>query len=253
MSYIAIATEQFNAVAAFYGDQLGFPVVEQWDRPNARGIRFDLGGMRLEIFDNQRERSPLALGEPGDRFHIVIEVDDIEATHQQLDIDAPEPQSTSWGARLFQLRDPDGVPVTFLEWVTAQDIYGQLVSGIGHGRHFTRLDWVRKQFMDCLGIDPFPGTANVIINDQASLSAWNRLRHQPGIKIENPNSGPNDCNARCFPIVVDGTINAAIVLPDVEDYAKEQIEIIAPISLRKALGKSDGDRISLRIKDSNMS
>ncbi|MGK7952856.1 MAG: DUF120 domain-containing protein [Xenococcaceae cyanobacterium] len=54
--------------------------------------------------------------------------------------------------------------------------------------------------MDCLGIDPFPGTANVIINDQASLSVWNRLRHQPGIKIENPNSGPNDCNARCFPI-----------------------------------------------------
>lgn len=200
MSYIAIATEQFNAVVAFYGDQLGFPVVEQWDRPNARGKRFDLGGMRLEIFDNQRERSPLTLGQPGDRFHLVIEVDDIEATHQKLAIDAPEPQSTSWGARLFQLRDLDGVPVTFLEWVTAQDIYGQLVSGIGHGRYFTRLDWVRTQFMDCLGIDPFPGTANVIINDQASLSVWNRLRHQPGIKIENPNSGPNDCNARCFPI-----------------------------------------------------
>ena len=26
-------------------------------------------------------------------------------------------QTTSWGAKLFQLRDPDGVPVTFLEWV----------------------------------------------------------------------------------------------------------------------------------------
>ena len=33
-----------------------------------------------------------------------------------IDIEAPPTQSTSWGARLFQLRDPDGVPVTFLEW-----------------------------------------------------------------------------------------------------------------------------------------
>ncbi|NES76517.1 MULTISPECIES: VOC family protein [unclassified Okeania] len=121
MSYVAIATEQFDTVVAFYGDQLGFPVVEQWDRPNGRGIRFDLGGMRLEILDNQRERSPLSLGQPGDRFHIVIEVDDIEATQRQLAIDTPDPQSTSWGARLFQLRDPDGVPVTFLEWISSPE------------------------------------------------------------------------------------------------------------------------------------
>ncbi|NEP09596.1 MAG: hypothetical protein F6K14_05070 [Symploca sp. SIO2C1] len=117
MSYVAIATEQFDAVITFYGDQLGFPVVEQWDRPNARGVRFDLGGMRLEILDNSRKRPPLNLGSPNDRCHLAIEVDDIEATRHNLNIDTPEPQSTSWGARLFQIRAPDGLPVTFLEWV----------------------------------------------------------------------------------------------------------------------------------------
>jgi len=117
MSYVAIATEQFDAVITFYGKQLGFPVMEQWDRPNARGVRFDLGGMRLEILDNSRQRPPLNLGLLDNRFHLVIEVDDIEATQHNLNIDTPEPQSTSWGARIFQLRDPDGVPVTFLEWV----------------------------------------------------------------------------------------------------------------------------------------
>ncbi|NEP73497.1 MAG: DUF120 domain-containing protein [Okeania sp. SIO2G4] len=257
MSYVAIATEQFDTVVAFYGDQLGFPVVEQWDRPNGRGIRFDLGGMRLEILDNQRERSALSLGQPGDSFHIVIEVDDIEATQRQLAIDTPEPQSTSWGARLFQLRDPDGVPVTFLEWVDAtgamQEIRGQLASGVGRGSHFTRLDWVRTQFIDSVSIDPFPGTANVIVKDPTSLSRWNRLRCQPGIKIVNPNSGPNDCNARCFPVVVDGIVDAAIVLPDVEGYAKDQIEIIASVNLRDTLGKSDGDIIVLRIKEPDVS
>jgi catechol 2,3-dioxygenase-like lactoylglutathione lyase family enzyme len=116
VSYVALATDRFDEVVRFYEGSLGFSVVEQWDRPTGRGLRFDLGGMRLEILDNQRERKPLRLGEPADRFHVVIEVDDIEVAKARLEIDTPSPQATSWGSRLFQLRDPDGVPVTFLQW-----------------------------------------------------------------------------------------------------------------------------------------
>lgn len=116
MSYVALATDHFDEVVFFYGEGLGFPVVEEWDRHNGRGRRFDLGGFRLEILDNTRERHPLHLCEATDRFHVVVEVDDIEAARKRIALSAPPPQSTSWGARLFQLRDPDGVPVTFLEW-----------------------------------------------------------------------------------------------------------------------------------------
>jgi catechol 2,3-dioxygenase-like lactoylglutathione lyase family enzyme len=116
MSYVALATDSFDAVIRFYGEDLGFPVVEEWDRPDGRGRRFDLDGIRLEILDNVREKRPLNLAAPGDRFHVVIEVDDIEAARGALPISAPSPQGVSWGATLFQLRDPDGVPVTFLQW-----------------------------------------------------------------------------------------------------------------------------------------
>jgi len=116
MSYFALATDSFDAVVRFYGDVLCFPVVEDWDRVNGRGRRFNLGGVRLEILDNLRERSPLRLCEPADRFHIVIEVQDIEAARGRLAISTPAPQTTSWGAKLFQLRDPDGISITFLEW-----------------------------------------------------------------------------------------------------------------------------------------
>jgi catechol 2,3-dioxygenase-like lactoylglutathione lyase family enzyme len=119
MSYVALATDRFDEVTEFYGSSLGFPVVEQWDRPNGRGLRFDLGGMRLEILDNDRERRRLRLGVAADRFHVVIEVEDIDIARNRIEIDSPAPQATSWGARLFQLRDPDGVPVTFLQWVEA--------------------------------------------------------------------------------------------------------------------------------------
>ncbi len=117
MSYVALATDRFEDVVRFYGTSLGFSVVEQWDRPNGRGQRFELGGIRLEILDNERKRKPLRLGESAGRFHVVIEVEDIEASRRDIKIDSPSPQSTSWGARLFQVRDPDGVPVTFLQWI----------------------------------------------------------------------------------------------------------------------------------------
>lgn len=116
MSYVALATDRYDAVVRFYGEGLGLPVVDQWDRPGARGMRFDLGGLRLEILDNGRKEQPLHLGETSDRFHIVVEVDDIDLAWRRIQVDAPKPQATSWGTRVFRLDDPDGVPVTFLEW-----------------------------------------------------------------------------------------------------------------------------------------
>ncbi len=119
MSYIAFATDAFDTVAEFYGRSLGFPVVAEWDRANGRGRRFDLGGgLRLEILDNAREREPFRL-DVSLRVHVVIEVDSIDAAWEAMTVPAPAPSGTSWGARLFQIQDPDGVPVTFLEWTKA--------------------------------------------------------------------------------------------------------------------------------------
>ena len=116
MSYVALATDAFEAVVHFYGTLLGFPVIAEWDRAHGRGKRFDLGDLRLEILDNLRERRAMALGSPGDRVHVVVEVKDIDAARQGLAVEAPAPVTVSWGARLFQIRDPDGVAVTFLQW-----------------------------------------------------------------------------------------------------------------------------------------
>jgi catechol 2,3-dioxygenase-like lactoylglutathione lyase family enzyme len=117
MSYVTLATNSFDEVARFYGADLGFPVVGGWDRDNGRGRRFDLGGLTLEVLDNARERKPLPL--PADRFHLVVEVDDILVARSRLRISAPPPQPVTWGAAVFQIRDPERVPVTFLEWNSA--------------------------------------------------------------------------------------------------------------------------------------
>ncbi len=117
MSYIAFITDQFNELVSFYGDLLAFPVVAEWDRARGRGRRFDLGGgLRLEILDNRREPRPLTLDGLTGRCHVVVEVDDVDAARQRFSGDIPPVRQVSWGARLFELRDPDGIPVTFLQW-----------------------------------------------------------------------------------------------------------------------------------------
>jgi catechol 2,3-dioxygenase-like lactoylglutathione lyase family enzyme len=119
MSYFAMVTDRYDEMVRFYGEKLVFETVKQWDRPNARGVRFDLGGVRLELIDNQREKDHLSLGTQGDRFHVVIEVDDIEAARQRINIDAPAARTTSWGSKTFELRDPDKVRVTYVQWLEA--------------------------------------------------------------------------------------------------------------------------------------
>ena len=127
------------------------------------------------------------------------------------------------------------------------EIRGRLASGIGQGRHFTRLPWAREQFVARLGIDPFPGTLNIVVDDPDSMPVWVRLRRTPGIRMENPNDGPHDCDARCYPVSVEGRIAGAIVYPEVESYPPAQIEVIAAVDLRAALGVEDGDPVRLAI------
>ena len=80
-----------------YAKDLLFPIVEEWDRSNGRGSRPDIGGgLRLEILDNARERQPLLLHPTGDRFHVVVEVADIEAVRRRLTIVLPPTIAVSW-------------------------------------------------------------------------------------------------------------------------------------------------------------
>lgn len=252
MTYVALATDQFDDVTAFYGERLSFPVVDRWNRPNARGVVFDLDGMRLEILDNRREQDPLLIGAPGGRVHIVVEVPDIENARQRIDGPAPEIQSTSWGARLFQVLDPDGVPVVFLQRIheplAPGKITARLETGAGQGRHFTRMEWARRQFVDKLAIDPFPGTANLAITDPESETSWQRIRTRPGVRIEHPDKGPDACDARCYPVTIEGRLDGAIVIPEVPGYSSGRIELIASLSIRETLGVKDGDPLVVEIK-----
>ena len=132
--------------------------------------------------------------------------------------------------------------------MSAETLFGRLATGIGQGEHFTGLDWARAQFIDRLGIDPYPGTVNMIVDDPNSMPVWVRIKRTPGIRIVNPGDGPHDCDARCVPVTVAGRIDGAIVVPEIDNYPSAQVEIIADISVRAALGIEDGDPVQIVLK-----
>jgi riboflavin kinase len=121
-------------------------------------------------------------------------------------------------------------------------ISGRVARGQGEGAGFTRLGWAREAFVRELGIDPFPGTLNLVPEDAA---AWAALRAIPGIRIAAPD--PKFCDARAYKVRVGGCIEAAIVVPEVPGYPDDKIEIIAAASLRDALGLADGAAVEVEV------
>ena len=80
------------------------------------------------------------------------------------------------------------------------------------------------------------------------LHAISRYRQVFDLRIDNPNDGPHDCDARCYPVSINGQIDAAVVLPEVEGYSPAQIEVIAGLRVRETLDIDDGDSLRLEIQ-----
>ena len=134
-----------------------------------------------------------------------------------------------------------------------EKLIGRLATGIGLGKTFTQLDWAKRQFVEKVGVDPYPGTINVIVDDPESMPVWVRLKQTEGIQMDNPNNGPHDCDAKCWPVTIEtgtaGPIEGAIVFPLVDGYPPAQIEVIAAVGMRDAAGIEDGDSVTLVLKD----
>ena len=122
---------------------------------------------------------------------------------------------------------------------------GQVVTGTGQASGFTEQGHAKQQFLDKLGIDTWPGTLNLKLNDAASVAEWQSLRNRDGIDICPPD--PDHCHARGYPVQINGQLTGAIIFPQVDGYPDDQVEIIAPLALRRHFSVNDGDRLTLNL------
>lgn len=124
-------------------------------------------------------------------------------------------------------------------------ISGKVRSGLKQGAFFTGLDWVRRQCMEKLGFEPWPGTLNLEISDEQA-AIIERLVYKRGADLVSPDG--NFCSGKVCPVTVAG-MAAAIVRPaaEVRTHEKNIIEIIAPQNLKEALEIADGDWLTFSI------
>lgn len=125
------------------------------------------------------------------------------------------------------------------------ELEGRVCRGLGDGALFTQLDWVVREMRGKLGFAPYPGTFNLAMSGPVWADARSRLRQAAGIAIDPP---AGFCAAKCFPVVIDGRIEGAAVMPDVADYPDDKFEILAPVGVRQELDLRDGDAVRLRVE-----
>ena len=126
--------------------------------------------------------------------------------------------------------------------MAAWELIGNVTSGQGKGADFTRLAWVRGAFRERLGIEPWPGTLNLRLTDPGQLALWQARARALPIRIAGRDGA---CDARCAAVQVNGQLAAAIVMPQVQSYPADQVELVAAVPIRETLGLADGDPVTL--------
>jgi len=122
-------------------------------------------------------------------------------------------------------------------------VKGKIFSGTGEGAFFTTLPWVRRQIKEKLGFAPHPGTLNLkLIGKHAKVRGL--LENAKAVEILPE---PGYCRGKCFRAYIKSDVACAVVLPCVENYPGDVLEIIAPSNLRENLKLKDGDEVEVRI------
>ncbi len=120
---------------------------------------------------------------------------------------------------------------------------GKVFTGEGSGKKYLSLPWVKQQIEEKLGYTPFVGTLNLRLNEE-SVEQQKQLKTLKAMII-SPKVGY--CVGMLLKAHVYG-VDCAVVLPQVEGYPNDVLEIIASVNLRERLKLKDEDTIVVTIE-----
>jgi len=125
---------------------------------------------------------------------------------------------------------------------------GTVFTGFGEGAYYIAKETYRKQFIEKLGFDPYPGTLNLKLVTDYDLKTRNELEAYPGVEIEgfkdeDRTFGP----VKCYPVIIENEVKGALILALRSHYDASVLEIIAPVPLRKRLKLRDGQKAKVEV------
>ena len=125
---------------------------------------------------------------------------------------------------------------------------GVLFSGLGEGAYYIAKDGYRKQFIEKIGFDPYPGTLNLKLTTDYDIKTLAELEKYPalefeGFKNETRSFGP----VKCYPTMINNKVKGAAVFAMRTHYDTSVLEIVAPVFIRSKLKLKDGNKVKVEI------
>lgn len=142
-----------------------------------------------------------------------------------------------------------GLRMIFEERALSITVEGKVFSGLGEGAYYVSKEQYRRQFIEALGFDPYPGTLNLRITDSREIAKLRaELDAYPGIRINGfKNKDRTYGPVKCFHALIEGRERGAVVFAFRSHYGRDVLEVIAPECLREKLGLKDGDTVHVEI------
>jgi riboflavin kinase len=128
------------------------------------------------------------------------------------------------------------------------DVTGVVFSGLGEGAYYIMIRGYRKQFQSKLDFDPFPGTLNLRLHSTLDRKIRRDLTSAKGIHIDGFKDGKRTYGgAECFRALLNGKIEAAVIVIERTTHDDSVLEIISPINVREHFNLKDGDQVEVVI------
>jgi riboflavin kinase len=125
---------------------------------------------------------------------------------------------------------------------------GTVFTGLGEGAYYISMEQYRKQFMEKLGFDPYPGTLNLKLTTDYDIKTRSELEAYPAVEIEGfKDENRTFGNVKCYPAIIENKAKGAIVSALRSHYDASIVEVIAPVPLRKHLKLKDGHKVKVEV------
>jgi riboflavin kinase len=125
---------------------------------------------------------------------------------------------------------------------------GVVFTGLGEGAYYISKEPYRKQFIEKLGFDPYPGTLNLKLTTDYDVKTRSELEAYPAIEIEGfRNEGRTFGAVKCYPAIIENKVKGALILALRSHYDASVIEVIAPVFLRKHFKLKDGHKVKVEV------
>jgi riboflavin kinase len=128
------------------------------------------------------------------------------------------------------------------------NLEGVLFRGLGEGAYYVTKDGYRKQFIEKLGFDPYPGTLNIKLITDYDLKSLSELETYPAIELEGfVDESRTFGSVKCYPAMINNKAKGAVIHALRSHYGSSVLEIVSPNFLRNKLKLKDGNKVKVEI------